>query len=131
MKRLLLSRLAIRWYGALALVMATFNPTGSSFVHWAADPGSMPLKYLAGVVLLIGYVIYIRATLESIGRFGIGLLLAAFGLVLWFLADNGMFDVGSSEQVTWAALVVLSMIMAAGMTATFGKRSISGQVDVT
>jgi hypothetical protein len=121
----------LRWYAAFAMVMATYNPTGSSFVHWAADPDSLPLKFLAGVVLLIGYVIYLRATLESIGRFGIGLLLAVFGLALWFLADNGMFDVGSSEQVTWAALVVLSMIMAAGMTASFVTRATSGQVDVT
>jgi hypothetical protein len=127
----LTSKFMIRWYAALALVMATFNPTGASFVHWIVEPGSLPLKFLSGVVLLIGYVIYFRATLESIGLFGIGLLLAVFGLALWLLANNGLFNAGSPDHVAWAGLLIMSLIMAAGMTASFATRATSGQVDVT
>ena len=50
----------LRWLIAMILVFATFNPTAYSFFRWVApmDGESLPLKALAGIVLLIVYVIY-------------------------------------------------------------------------
>ncbi len=63
----------IRWLVALALVLVTFNPTRWSYVNWLlADwPGdNMPLKALAGVVLLILFVIFLLSTWRRSVRSG-------------------------------------------------------------
>lgn len=59
MKSFTWQRFMVRWAVALVLVFATFNPFGYSYYHWvtAVDGGSVPLMALAGVSLLIVYVI--------------------------------------------------------------------------
>ena len=54
----------LRWLFALLLVGLIFNPTGYSYYHWLAESGSemLPLKFIGGVVLLIGAIIYRRDT---------------------------------------------------------------------
>ena len=60
----------LRWLFAFVLVAVTYNPTDYNFVRWAATEGQNQLSVtvLAGLVLLVGYIIYLRATLRSIGR---------------------------------------------------------------
>ena len=84
-----------RWFVALALVMATFNPTSWSYLSWLlADWPSddLPLKALAGVVLLIAFVIFLRATWRAIGPVGLVLAGLFFAAVLWVLIDYGWLD---------------------------------------
>ena len=67
--------LFLRVMFSVALVFLTYNPTQISYVSWLLDyaEGDLPLVVLAGITLLICYVIYIRATLRSIGLFGMAL----------------------------------------------------------
>ncbi len=62
----------LRWLAALGLLSATFNPTEWNYVSWAqANWGEqMALTVLLGLLLMVGYIIYLRATLRSIGLFG-------------------------------------------------------------
>lgn len=75
----------VRWVVALALVLLTFNPTPYSYVNWVMHmtDDMMPVKFLVGVVLLILFVIYLRATWRAIGP--IGLVLAG----LFFAGVSG------------------------------------------
>ena len=59
-----LSSYLARLVAALVLVFATYNPSGYSYYHWFEHSLSdfNPLVALAGVVLLIGWVMFIRAT---------------------------------------------------------------------
>ncbi|HAR51355.1 MAG TPA: hypothetical protein DCS45_05685, partial [Roseovarius nubinhibens] len=59
----------LRWFLAFALLAATFNPTGYSYLGWARDNlnAELPMVVLGGLLLLVGYIIYLRATLRSIG----------------------------------------------------------------
>ncbi len=68
----------LRWLTALILVFATFNPTQYSFFRWVEpmDGENLPLKALAGILLLILYVIFLRATWRSIGPIGVALAAA-------------------------------------------------------
>lgn len=68
----------IRWLCAYALLAITFNPTQYNYVNWLRDYGhmNMSLAVLLGLLLFIGYVVYLRATLRSIGGFGMILVLA-------------------------------------------------------
>ena len=67
----------IRWIFAFVLLAVTYNPTQWNYVRWAMDnrDGSLSLVVLGGLILLIGYIIYLRATLRSIGLFGMILIL--------------------------------------------------------
>jgi len=122
-----------RWVSALALVMVTFNPTAYSYVSWLlADwPGNnLPLKAFAGVVLLILYVIFLRATWRSIGPLGLFLAALFFGAALWVLIDYGWLDPTRATLMTWIALVVVATILALGMSWSHIRRQMSGQADV-
>jgi hypothetical protein len=72
----------IRFLAALILVFATWNPTGWSYVHWLmVTPPNITTAELvfAGVALVIGWTLFLHATLESLGLLGIILALAFFG----------------------------------------------------
>lgn len=127
-----------RWIMALALVFATWNPTGTSFVHWAlmpifgGAPGSAtagaPLKFLAGVILLAGWILYLQATRRSLGAPGALLVAAICGGVVWLLASMKMFAVRGAV-IGYLVLIVLSVILAMGMSWSHISRRMSGQID--
>ena len=123
----------IRWLVALALVLVTFNPTRWSYVNWLlADwPGdNMPLKALAGVVLLILFVIFLLSTWRAIGALGLLLAVLFFGAVLWVLIFYGWLDPHRATLMTWVLLVVIATILAIGMSWAHIQRRMSGQFDV-
>ena len=76
------SALVVRLLVSLALVFATYNPTGYSFYHWLIDTGSGPLslKLLAAVSLAM---IYYAATRIVLAAFrGSGVIVAVLVIVL-------------------------------------------------
>jgi len=121
----------IRCVAALALVLATFNPTGVSFFHWATQPGgSIPLVALAGIVLVIAYVIFLRATFRSIGPFGILLVAALIGAVIWVLVDFGIISLQNPGAMSWVGLIAVSLILGVGLSWSIVRRALTGQVDM-
>ena len=133
--KLTASGFLFRWMGALALVLGTYNPTPYNFIAWVTDDATqgdqVPLKFLIGALMIIGYVIYFRATFESIGFIGIGLALLFFGGVVWLLIDWGFLDLEEYGTLAWVILFVLATIMAIGISWSFIRRMLSGQVDQT
>jgi Family of unknown function (DUF6524) len=123
----------VRWLGALVLVLGTYNPTEYNYLIWVLNDASsndqMPLKLLIGALLIIGYVIYFRATLESIGYIGIALALLFFAGIIWLLLDYGILDLGEYQTFAWVGLFILATIMAIGISWSFIRRKLSGQVD--
>lgn len=122
----------IRFCFALVIVFASYNPAGYSFYHWGIVQFQdfSVLKLLVAILLLIGWTIYIRATLNSLGGFGIFLATAFFATLLWLLVDWGVIPVDSVSVVTYLVLVVISALLATGMTWSHIRRRISGQFDV-
>ncbi|HEY5789483.1 MAG TPA: DUF6524 family protein [Gammaproteobacteria bacterium] len=122
----------LRFVAALLLVFATYNPSGWSYLHWALQP--LPefsvLKGFAGVVLLIGYTMFVRATSRSLGIFGILLAVAFFGLLVWLIVDVGILPLDSVTAVTWVVLFVFACVLAIGMSWSHIRRRVSGQADV-
>ncbi len=78
----------LRWTCAFVLPTATFNPTEYIYVQWVRGYGGMNIliAVLFGLLLLIVYIVYLRATLRSIGAVGMALVLAVVGAGLWVLA---------------------------------------------
>ena len=121
----------VRGVAALLLVFATFNPEGHSFYHWVsgASADNLPLKVLAGIVLLILYVIFLRATWRSIGPIGVGLALAFFGAIVWALFYYDLLTLGQHKTISYIVLLLVAGVMAVGLSWSHIRRRLSGQVD--
>ncbi|WGW03382.1 DUF6524 family protein [Tropicibacter oceani] len=122
----------LRWLFALILLTATYNPTPYNFTRWAMTnwQAQLPLAVLFGLILLVGYVIYLRATLRSIGGFGMILVLALVGAILWVLIDLGLFDLSNPKLMTWVGILALSLVLGVGLSWSIIRRKLSGQVDM-
>ncbi len=122
----------IRWVFAFVLLAATYNPTEWNFVRWSAANAetNLSMTVLFGLVLLVGYIIYLRATLRSIGIFGMVLILAVVATVLWVLYDQGIVNLDDPTLNTWIALVALSVVLAIGLSWSIVRRKLTGQTDV-
>jgi hypothetical protein len=122
----------VRWLIAFVLLTATWNPTPWNFVRWVSENGmnNLPVTVLTGLVLLIGYIIYLRATLRSIGPVGMVLVAAVFAALIWVLIDWGVLSVGNSVINQWIALIIASLVLGVGLSWSIFRRKISGQADV-
>lgn len=120
----------MRWLFAFVLVAATYNPTEYNFVRWATTSEQLSITVLAGLVLLVGYIIYLRATLRSIGAFGMALILAVVGAILWVLYDFGLLDLQNQTLTVWIGIFALSLVLGIGLSWSIVRRKLSGQADV-
>lgn len=122
----------LRLLFAAVLVFGTWNPTDYSYVSWIFDDGFRfePLIAIVGLILLIGWIIYLRATLLSMGWLGIILGAALFAAIAWLFVDLGWLHLESPGAVSWLVLVLLSVLLAVGMSWSHLRRRITGQVDV-
>ena len=132
METLTFTGMMLRLLFAVLLVLATFNPSGLSYMHWLAKdfPHVTPLVVVAGLALIIGWVVFVRATLRSLG--GLGLILSAlfFGALIWLVVSWGWLDLHNTSAVSWILLVITSLVLAAGMCWSHIRRRLSGQSDV-
>ena len=126
----------LRFLGALAIVFLTYNPTSFSYVSWILHEGNLsswhfgPIEALAGVLLLIGWVIFLRATQRSLGNLGLILAIALVAVLAWLFIDAGLLKADSASAVTWIVLICTAAVMAIGMSWSHIRRAMSGQVDV-
>jgi hypothetical protein len=124
--------MAARMAAGVALVLLTYNPSGYSYVEWFMNRGDAGLSALAlvGVILLIAYVIFIRATLRAMSLFGVILAAALIAAFLWVLVDNGVLRLDGQAAMQWAILIGLGLIMGIGLSWSHVRRALSGQSDV-
>ncbi|MEL7461736.1 MAG: DUF6524 family protein [Pseudomonadota bacterium] len=122
----------LRWIAAFVLLAATFNPTGLSYIAWARAnwAEAMPLIVLAGLLLAVGYVIFVTAVLRGIGAFGVILVLGVIAAFVWVLVDFGWVDLDAPGAITWVVIAALSLVLALGMYWGIFWRRISGQLEV-
>lgn len=121
-----------RWACAFALLALTFNPTRYNYVAWVRDYGdlNLSLAVLFGLLLFIGYVIYLRATLRSIGAFGMLLVIGVVAAGLWVLVDLDVLKLDDPTFNVWLGLAALSFVLGVGLSWSIVRRALSGQADV-
>ena len=119
----------MRFAFALALVFLTYNPSGYSWVGWLMADTPLVYKVASGLVLAIGWVIYLRATWNSLGRLGTILAGAFFAVIIWLLVQWGLVSLDSGVAIQWIGLLVLSGVLAVGMSWSHVRRRMSGQYD--
>ena len=119
----------LRFIFSLALVLVTYNPSGYSWVHYLQS--DIPKVYLAasGIVLLIGWVMYLRATWNSLGAMGTILAAAFFAVVIWLFIEWGFFSLEDTRIIQWVVEIIVAAVLAVGMSWSHVRRRMSGQYD--
>jgi len=122
----------LRWVAAFGLLSATYNPTRWNYTRWAQTQwgDAMPMIVLTGLLLGVGYIIYLRATLRSIGVFGMALVLAIVAAALWVLSDYGVIRLDNPGTNTWIVLAALATVLGTGLNWSHLRRRLSGQADM-
>lgn len=121
----------VRFFFAIIVVFASYNPEGVSYYHWIAEafPAFSLLKAFIGVVLLICWVILIRATLGSLGFIGIILASAFFGLAIWLIIDVMGLSANNLRVISYIIEIMMASVLSIGVSWSHVRRRISGQVD--
>jgi hypothetical protein len=121
-----------RWLGAFALLSATFNPTQWNYLRWAEMNWEiqLPLTVLLGLLLSVSYIIYIGATLRSLGPFGMAMVIAIFAALIWVLADWGLLSTTNNSLNVWLAILAMSLVLGIGLSWSIIWQRLSGQATV-
>ncbi|KZY48569.1 hypothetical protein A3740_01680 [Oleiphilus sp. HI0068] len=132
MKSITSKGIAIRFVFALLLVLLSYNPSTFSYYHWLLSSISEPTPWLAlsAVALIIGWVIYVRATLKSLGPVGLTLAALLVAIIIWALIDIGLISLSEPSAFVWLLEIFISAILCLGMSWSHIRRRLSGQVDV-
>jgi Family of unknown function (DUF6524) len=119
----------LRWLGAFLLLAAIFNPTRWNYVTWAREgwADQMPLIVFTGLILVVVAMVYVVATMRSIGILGALVIAAIFGAGLWVLTDWGLLGLENSALNVWLGILVLSLILGIGMSWSILRQRLSGQ----
>lgn len=127
-----MTRFLTRWLFALLLLTATYNPTPWNYMVWARDNfrTDLPVTVLLGLLIMVGYIVYLRATLRSIGMFGMALVAAIVASSIWVMVTKGWLKPESPEIKIWIVLVGLSFVLGIGLSWSHVRRAIAGQFDV-
>ena len=115
---------------ALAIVIATWNPTGYSYVQWALIDTSTfdATKALLGVLLVAAWLLCIRATWVSLGLMGLVLAAIVIGVFVWWLLSMGIV---SSDQRTmqWIGVIAIGVVLGIGMGWSLFRAKATGVVE--
>jgi len=114
---------------AVLLVFLTYNPSGYSWVGLFKKEIEMVYIAASGIVLLIGWVMFLRATWNSLGALGTILATAFFGVFVWLLVHWNLISLDNPTAITWVVLMVLSFVLAVGMSWSHVRRRLTGQYD--
>ncbi len=127
-----LSSFGLRFLFSAILLFTTYNPEGYSYFHWVKEvfPSVSIEQAFVGVVLIIGYVIYLRATLRSLGVIGLALAFAFFGLLVGMLFKWGWISLDGQKMLSYVVEILLAVILAVGMSWSHIRRRLSGQADM-
>ena len=116
---------------AVALVVATFNPSGYSVVHWVATPpvAFTPGKTLAVLALAAAWIVCLRTAFIALGKWGLFLGVGIFAAFVWFLVDRDVLSLGGSA-IVWVALVVVGVLLGVGLSWSLIRAKTTGQIEV-
>lgn len=122
---------------ALVVVFVTYNPEGWSFFHWVRDSAfdgagnkELAVMALVGILLLIGWVIFIRATFRSLGAFGTILAIAFFAALIWVALTLLPIPKDNIKLIVYLILIGLAGVLSAGLSWSHVRRRLTGQLDV-
>lgn len=121
-----------RFLASLILVVATFNPTGISFIGWIAGdfPHLQPIQLVVGILLLALWLFFLHATWRSLGTLGVALGVAFFAAMVWLFTSWGWFSLSNHTALAWVLLMMLALLLTLGLCWALVQARVSGQAVV-
>ena len=121
--------LLVRFLVSLLLVLATYNPSGLSFVGWVQGnfPHVQPDQAVVGLALLGLSIFFVHATWRSLGALGVCLGLAFFGAVVWMVSSWGWVSSPSHTALIWLVLLIVACMLTIGLCWGLVRARVSGQ----
>ena len=126
-----------RFLFAFALVCLTWNPTRFNYVAWMLAQFDLetrssiwPLVAFCGIIMLAGWIFFLRTTAQTLGTGGIVLCIGLSVVVFWALFKYNIVSSGSTTLIAWIVLVLFSAILATGMSWAHLRKRWSGQATV-
>jgi hypothetical protein len=108
----------IRACATLFLVMSTYNPTGTSYVHWleASWPEDWLLQSAAAIGYVIVYTLLLRTTVRAMRLTGIALVTALLAAFVWVLLDAGVLSIDGPDDLAIILLYMFGTLLAVGIS---------------
>lgn len=106
------------------------DKTRSTYFCTVLSIGYSALKTFAGALLLVGWVICIRAAFVSLGRIGLVLRALVLGTLVWVLTDYGLLDPDRPSLLSWISLITIGIILGIGLSWSLLRARVTGQVEV-
>ena len=115
----------------MLLVYGTYNPSGYSYYHWIIQTGGDRLasKLCVGIVIILGYIICINATIRSLGALLLTPGIILIGSIIWMLSSWGWIDLADATQRTLVLEGALVAIFSAGVPFSQIRFRLTGQKD--
>ena len=86
-----------------------------------------PLIVFIGLILAVAAMVYLVATMRSIGILGALVIVAIFAAGLWVLSDWGVLGLQNSALNIWLGILAMSLILGVGMSWSILRQRLSGQ----
>lgn len=117
---------------AVLLVLATWNPSGWSYLDWALrDRASFDaVKAFAGVVLLVAWVFCLRSAWVSLGAFGLVLVALLLGTLVWMLVQFGVVPADDRRLIVWIVLAAIGIALGIGLSWARIRQRATGEVEI-
>ena len=121
----------IRIVLSLLLVLVTFNPSGTSLLHWLATPpvAITPGKAVAALLLAIGWILCLRTAFVALGRWGMLLGIGFFATLVWLLVDRNWLSLDGSA-IVWVAETIVGLLLGIGLSWSLLRAKATGQIEV-
>lgn len=126
-----LPSVAVRWLGAVFGILATYNPSGSSYVHWLVDltDHRWSLKALVGILLMVMNMTFYYATVRSIRSSGMVIAATFCITAVWTLLDYGYLQTLTFQSWITVILMLTGSILAVGLCWSHIRGRLTGQSD--
>ncbi|MGQ7847886.1 DUF6524 family protein [Granulosicoccus sp. 3-233] len=122
----LLTRLLI----SAAVVLASYNPSGTSVFHWVSNnenPTDAWVMLGAIVVILINLALLIAAW-KALGKLGTFIVLVLFAALVYLSLQEGWVSSGNRQSLEWLALILYSAFLGIGLSGAIIWRRATGQI---
>lgn len=122
--------LLIRVLLAGAVVFATYNPTGTSIVHWIMEQPSKTDAWvvLVAIVTILVHIGLLIAAWKALDMIGTVIAVIFFGAIIYLSLQEGWVSAAKGDSLRWMALSLYSVFLGIGLSGAILWRRATGQV---
>lgn len=102
---------AVKWLFTFALLLAVYNPTGRSYVHWLLTLDDiLPVKVFVGVCLFIVGLFVLGIAVRTLTLDGILASIAFFSVMTWAGYSLGVRLPTTAMLILWVQFAIATTI---------------------